>query len=80
MHKFISKAIVHVDGDGFFASCEIALNPKLKGKPVVTGQERGIATAMSQEAKRLGIYRGMAVFQVRKLYAEAIIVNSNYHN
>lgn len=74
------RAIVHVDGDGFFASCEIALNPKLKGLPVVTGQERGIATAMSPEAKRLGIHRGMPVYQIRKLYPEAVIVNSNYHH
>jgi DNA polymerase IV len=73
------RAIVHVDGDGFFASCEIALNPRLKGKPVVTGQERGIATAMSPEAKKLGIHRGMPVYQIRKLYPEAVIVNSNYH-
>lgn len=73
------KAIVHVDGDGFFASCEIALNPRIRGLPVVTGQERGIATAMSPEAKKLGIHRGMPVFQIRKLYPEAIVVNSNYH-
>ncbi|MHB1330774.1 MAG: Y-family DNA polymerase, partial [Minisyncoccota bacterium] len=37
MNKRTNRAIVHVDGDGFFASCEIALNPRLKGKPVVTG-------------------------------------------
>ncbi|MBX4195856.1 DNA polymerase IV [Candidatus Parcubacteria bacterium] len=75
----MKRAIVHIDGDGFFASCEIALNPKLKGKPVVTGQERGIATAMSPEAKRLGIHRGMPVYQIKKLYPEVIVVNSNYH-
>src|SRR5437868_5508949 len=75
----MQRAIVHIDGDGFFASCEIALNPKLKGKPVVTGQERGIATAMSPEAKKLGISRGMPVFKIRQLYPEAIVVNSNYH-
>ncbi|MHB1330655.1 MAG: DNA polymerase Y family protein, partial [Minisyncoccota bacterium] len=42
--------------------------------------ERGIATAMSPEAKKLGIHRGMPVFQIKKLYPEAIIVNSNYKN
>lgn len=73
------RAIIHVDGDGFFASCEIALNPKLKGKPVVTGAERGIATAMSPEAKRLGVSRGMPVFQIRKLFPEVVVVNSDYH-
>ena len=36
-----ARAIVHIDADAFFASCEQAVNPKLKGKPVVTGKERG---------------------------------------
>jgi DNA polymerase IV len=75
-----NKTILHLDGDGFFAACEVSLNPKLKGLPVVTGQERGIATAMSTEAKRLGISRGMPIYMVRKLYPQAIIVHSNYHS
>ena len=29
--------ILHVDGDSFFASCEIALNPDLKERPVWVG-------------------------------------------
>ncbi|MDB5194097.1 MAG: polymerase [Parcubacteria group bacterium] len=74
------KTILHLDGDGFFAACEISLNPKLKGKAVVTGQERGIATAMSREAKALGVHRGMPIYMVKKLYPEAVVVNSNYHS
>lgn len=80
MTKHLKRAIVHVDGDGFFASVEIALNPALKGRAVVTGQERGIATAMSPEAKALGIHRGMPVFQIRKLYPQAVVVPSNYRH
>ena len=49
LHSF-PRAIIHIDADAFFASCEQSLNPKLKGKPVVTGQERGIAASMSYEA------------------------------
>ncbi|KND48952.1 MAG: DNA polymerase IV [Parcubacteria bacterium C7867-005] len=76
----MQKTILHVDGDSFFASCEISLNPSLRGKPVVTGMERGIATSMNTEAKALGIFRGMPVFQIKKLYPQAIVVNSNYKN
>lgn len=75
----MKEAILHIDGDGFFASCEISLNPALRGRPVVTGQERGIATAMSPEAKRLGISRGMPIYQIKREYPEAVVVHSNYH-
>ncbi len=70
--------ILHIDGDAFFASCEIAIDVSLKGKPVVTGQERGIATAMSYEAKRLGVHRGMPVHEIRKLFPQVIIRGSSY--
>lgn len=72
------KAILHIDGDAFFASVEQALNYKLKGKPIVTGGERFIAAAMSYEAKALGVTRGMPVFQIRKLSKDILIVPSNY--
>lgn len=74
----MQKTIIHIDGDSFFASCQIALDPSLKGKPVVTGHERGIASAMTAEAKKLGIGRGMPIFQIRKLFPQVIIRASDY--
>ena len=49
------SAILHLDGDAFFVSVLQAINPSLKGKPVVAGSERGVATAMSYEAKNMGL-------------------------
>ncbi len=72
------RAILHVDGDAFFVACEVACNPSLKGKPVVTGEERRIASAMSYEAKALGVGRGMPVHEIRKLFPEVIIIPSHY--
>lgn len=72
------RAILHVDADAFFASCEQAINPDLKGRPVVTGRERGIVAAASYEAKERGIKRGMRIFEVKKICPEAVILPSDY--
>ncbi len=72
------KAILHLDGDSFFASVSKALDPSLKDKAVVTGGERGVATAMSQEAKKLGITRGMPIAKVKREYPECVVVSGNY--
>ncbi len=70
--------ILHLDGDAFFAAVAQAVNPKLKGKPVVTGRERGIATAVSYEARKLGITRGMRTVDIKKNYPICIILGSDY--
>lgn len=72
------RAIVHVDGDGFFAACEVARNPALRGKPVVTGAERGIVSAATYEAKALGVKRGVRLADVKKICPEAVILSSDY--
>lgn len=77
-HSSFPKAILHIDGDAFFASCEQSLNPALRGKPVITGKERGIAASMSYEAKAQGVTRGMRLFEIKRLIPNAIILPSDY--
>lgn len=72
------NTILHLDGDAFFCSVFQAVNPKLKGKPVVTGSERGLATAVSYEARKYGIKRGMLTWQIRKICPQCIILDSDY--
>jgi len=72
------SAILHVDGDAFFASVEQAVTPSLKNKPVVTGKERGIIAAASYEAKALGIQRSMSLRDARKLCPQLTILPSDY--
>jgi DNA polymerase-4/DNA polymerase V len=72
------RVIMHMDGDAFFVACEVAKNPKLKGLPVVTGEERGIVSAFSYEAKALGIVRGMPIFKVKKEFPQVIIMPGDY--
>ena len=72
------RAIIHIDGDAFFASCEQSRNPSLRGKPVVTGKERGIAASMSYEAKARGVTRGMRIRDVLRVCPDAMILPSDY--
>src|SRR5665213_2550357 len=72
------RAIVHVDGDSFFASCEIAKDPRLQGKPVITGKERGIVSAMTYDVKARGVTRGMILSEARRICPDAIILASDY--
>ena len=72
------RAIIHIDGDAFFASCEQARNPKLQGKPVITGKERGIAASISYEAKALGITRGMSLHEIKKTCPGVVMLPSDY--
>ena len=72
------KAILHVDGDAFFVSCELTRRPDLRGRPVVTGEERGIATAVNQPAKKLGVVRGMRTHDIRRNFPSVIILPSDY--
>ena len=72
------RAILHVDGDSFFAAVEISKNPRLKGKPVVTGRERGIVSACTYDLKARGVKRGMQLHEVKKIAPDAIILPSDY--
>ncbi len=72
------RAILHIDGDSFFASCEVAKNPKLRGKPVITGKERGIVSACTYEAKRRGVKRGVRLSDALKACPDAIVLPSDY--
>lgn len=72
------RVILHMDGDAFFVAVEVSKNPSLKGLPVVTGQERGIVSALSYEAKALGVTRGMPIYTLRKKFPEVIVMSGDY--
>ena len=72
------RAIVHFDGDAFFAAIEQSVHPELKGRPVVTGKERGIIACASYEAKAIGIKRGVSLWDARRQCPELIVLPSDY--
>ncbi len=69
---------LHADGDSFFVACELTKKPELKGKPVIVGEDRGIAVAMSPEAKKLGVTRGMPTFRIKRLFPEVVILPHHF--
>ena len=73
--------ILHVDGDSFFASCEIALDEKLQGRPVWVGGGRrgdGIVIAANRVAKKFGIKTGMACFEAKRLCPRGVLCRPHY--
>ncbi|PKC51456.1 DNA/RNA polymerase, partial [Rhizophagus irregularis] len=61
----LSRIILHVDMNSFYASVEQAYNPELKDKPIAIAgdpkQRRGIIVTSSYEARAKGIYTTMNV-------------------
>lgn len=66
---------LHIDCNSYFASCEIATDPSLEGRPVVVANVNeaggGIVLALNKEAKALGLKRGNPVFQVKRVLEES---------
>ncbi|MCL4474184.1 MAG: DNA polymerase IV [Actinobacteria bacterium] len=76
--RSFTRAIIHIDADAFFASCEQSRRPELRGRPVITGKERNIVASMSYEAKARGVIRAMRLSEVKKLCPDAVFLPSDY--
>ena len=71
--------IIHLDADAFFASCEQAADPRLRGKAVaVGGEKRGIIASASYEARKLGVYTPMPTAQARRIAPKLIVIPGDF--
>ncbi len=74
-----NRAIVHMDLDTFFVSCERLLDRRLMGKPVLIGgtSDRGVVASCSYEARKFGVHSAMPMKMARQLCPEAIVVRGD---
>lgn len=74
--------ILLADMNSFYASVHQAMDPGLKGKPVIVGgdpaKRHGIVLAASYEAKACGVKTGMAVWEARELCPEGIFLKPRH--
>ncbi len=75
----MSRVIVHLDADAFFAAVEQAADPKLRGKPIaVGGERRGIIASASYEARKFGVFTPMPTARARKLCPKLIVLPGDF--
>lgn len=72
------RTVLLADMNAFYASVEQALNPALRGKPVIVcgdpARRHGIVLAASYEAKAVGVKTAMAVSQAKELCPAAHLI------
>ena len=71
----MSKVIVHIDLNAFFARAEEIKDPTLENKPVAIGHDgrSGIVSTCSYEARKYGVHSGMPMFKAKELCKNLII-------
>ncbi len=69
--------ILHLDLDCYFVSVERALDPRLRGRPVIVGgrpEERGVVCSASYECRAFGVHNAMPSAQAIRLCPDAVFI------
>jgi DNA polymerase-4 len=76
MENGLSRKIIHVDMDAFFASVEQRDNPSLRGRPVAVGHAaaRGVVAAASYEARTFGVKSALPSVTAMRRCPELVFV------
>jgi DNA polymerase-4 len=73
----MSRALLLIDMDAFYASVEQARRPELRGLPVIVGgsaESRGVVSTASYEARACGVRTAMPTGQARRLCPQGVFL------
>ncbi|XP_042277835.1 DNA polymerase kappa [Thunnus maccoyii] len=73
----LSRLIVHVDMDAFYAAVEMRDCPELKDKPMAVGSMSMLSTS-NYHARKFGVRAAMPGFIAKKLCPNLVIVPTNF--
>jgi len=73
------RAVAHIDADYFYANCELARRPDLRGKPVmVFGRLDTCILAKTPEAKAMGISTAIPSWEAKKRCPQGIYLKGDF--
>jgi len=78
----VTRTILHVDMDAFFASVEQLDHPEWRGRPVIVGSPpdaRGVVSTCSYEARRFGVHSAMPSRTAYQHCPQAVFVRPRMH-
>ncbi|XP_071952086.1 DNA polymerase kappa-like isoform X2 [Antedon mediterranea] len=73
----LSRTIVHLDMDAFYAAVEMRDNPSLNNKPMAVGSMSMLCTS-NYLARRFGVRAAMPGFIAKKLCPDLILIPTNF--
>lgn len=75
----MQRAIVHIDMDTFFVSCERLVNTALQGIPLIIGgsSDRGVVASCSYEARKFGVRSAMPMKMALRLCPQAKVIKGD---